>query len=145
MSKKDTIDKLVKKITEFEKSYKRAVDRNIKKLGVSPSQFKVLKTLGERGSLKFKDVCDATLITKGTMTGVVNRLIKAGLVEKEQDVKDTRAWILSLTPKGKVDYVSLNKNYSQLVSSIFKGETEERLKQYITQLNSLQAIINQSV
>lgn len=79
------------------------------------------------------------------MTGVVNRLIKAGLVEKEQDVKDTRAWILSLTPKGKVDYVSLNKNYSQLVSSIFKGETEERLKQYITQLNSLQAIINQSV
>ncbi|ADU65799.1 MarR family transcriptional regulator [Desulfurispirillum indicum] len=141
MAKKDTIDKLIKKINAFEKAYKSAIDSRTKKLGITPSQFKVLKALSEQGEMKHKDLTDITLITKGTLTGVVNRLEGAGLVVRKRDKKDSRAQIVSLTEKGVARYEKLNQDYKKIVSGIFSSETEDRLKTHINNLNALQAIV----
>ncbi|ADU66404.1 MarR family transcriptional regulator [Desulfurispirillum indicum] len=143
MSKRDTINKLIMKITEFEKAYKHAVDSRTSKLGVTPSQYKVLKALDEKGPMKHKDVSEITLITKGTLTGVVNRLERAGLVSRTQDAKDSRAQYVALTEKGQTEYARLEKSYRKIIGNIFNPESEEKLKQYITNLNVLVALVRQ--
>jgi DNA-binding MarR family transcriptional regulator len=64
-------------------------------------QADVIFTLGNTEGLCFKDIGEQTLITKGTLTGVIERLEKKGLVKKSCSPEDRRHFIVSLTAKGK--------------------------------------------
>ena len=64
-------------------------------------QADVIFTLGNTNGLCFKDIGAQTLITKGTLTGVIERLEKKGLVKKSFSTDDRRHIIVSLTTKGK--------------------------------------------
>jgi DNA-binding MarR family transcriptional regulator len=71
---------------------------------LTPSQARVVFTLGDSEGMTCKDVGDLTLITKGTLTGVVDRLEEKGLVERWSVEGDGRKTILALTRRGKRVY-----------------------------------------
>lgn len=71
---------------------------------LTPSQARVIFTLGDSEGMTCKDVGDITLITKGTLTGVVDRLEEKGLVERWSVEGDGRKTIVALTRKGKRVY-----------------------------------------
>lgn len=68
---------------------------------LTPSQARVIFTLGESEGMTCKDIGDITLITKGTLTGVVDRLEEKGLVERWSVEGDGRKTIVALTRRGK--------------------------------------------
>lgn len=71
---------------------------------LTPSQARVIFTLGDSDGMTCKDIGDITLITKGTLTGVVDRLEEKGLVERWSVEGDGRKTIVALTRKGKRVY-----------------------------------------
>lgn len=64
-------------------------------------QADVIFTLGNTKGLCFKDIGEKTLITKGTLTGVIERLENKGLVRKTHAPEDRRHVIVTLTNKGR--------------------------------------------
>jgi DNA-binding MarR family transcriptional regulator len=72
--------------------------------GLTPSQARVIFTLGGTEGMTCKDIGDITLITKGTLTGVVDRLEEKGLVERWSVEGDGRKTIVALTRKGQRVY-----------------------------------------
>lgn len=72
--------------------------------GLTPSQARVIFTLGGTDGITCKDVGDITLITKGTLTGVVDRLEEKGLVERWSVEGDGRKTIIALTRRGQRVY-----------------------------------------
>jgi DNA-binding MarR family transcriptional regulator len=72
--------------------------------GLTPSQARVIFTLGGTDGLTCKDIGDVTLITKGTLTGVVDRLEDKGLVERWSVEGDGRKTIVALTRRGQRVY-----------------------------------------
>ena len=62
--------------------------------GLTPSQARVIFALGGTDGMTCKDIGDITLITKGTLTGVVDRLEEKGLVERWSVEGDGRNWLL---------------------------------------------------
>jgi len=46
------------------------------------------------------EIVEKTLITKGTLTGVIDRLEQKGLVKREVPPDDRRSVIVKLTPEG---------------------------------------------
>jgi len=68
--------------------------------GLTPSQARVVFTLGGTDGMTCKDIGDETLITKGTLTGVVDRLEEKGLVERWSVEGDGRKTIIALTRRG---------------------------------------------
>lgn len=64
-------------------------------------QADVIFTLGNTNGLCFKEIGEQTLITKGTLTGIIERLEKKGLVKKTSSPDDRRHIVVSLTAKGK--------------------------------------------
>jgi len=68
--------------------------------GLTPSQARVVFTLGGTDGMTCKDIGDVTLITKGTLTGVVDRLEEKGLVERWSVEGDGRKTIIALTRRG---------------------------------------------
>ncbi len=68
--------------------------------GLTVPQADVIFTLGNTDGLTFGEIGYKTLITKGTLTGVVNRLEQKGLVNRVQSDEDRRCVCVHLTAKG---------------------------------------------
>ena len=68
------------------------------------AQANVIFTLGNTDGMTCKDIGDITLITKGTLTGVVDRLEQKDLVERWSVEGDGRKTIVALTRRGKRAY-----------------------------------------
>ncbi len=64
------------------------------------AQADVIFTLGNTAGLTFKEIGDLTLITKGTLTGVVDRLEAKGMVKRVTQADDRRCTRVVLTVKG---------------------------------------------
>ena len=72
--------------------------------GLTPSQARVIFTLGGTEGRTCKDIGDVTLFTKGTLTGVIDRLEEKGLVERWSVEGDGRKTIVALTRRGERIY-----------------------------------------
>jgi MarR family transcriptional regulator, 2-MHQ and catechol-resistance regulon repressor len=75
-------------------------DIHIRSLGLTSSQFDVIATLGGTNGMNMKEVAERTLVTKGTLTGIIDRLEKKRLVRRTIPRENRRSFILSLTEEG---------------------------------------------
>ncbi len=79
----------------------RRVVATISEHDVTLPQFDVLATLRFGEGVTQQELAVRLLVTKGNVCGVVDRLERAGWVERRPDPKDGRANRLHLTPAGK--------------------------------------------
>ncbi|MEM9005459.1 MAG: MarR family transcriptional regulator [Cyanobacteria bacterium P01_F01_bin.86] len=75
-------------------------EAHVRQFNLTPSQFDVIATLGNTNGMSMSQIGEKTLITKGTLTGVIDRLIKKELVVRENPPGDRRTVIVYLTAKG---------------------------------------------
>jgi MarR family transcriptional regulator, 2-MHQ and catechol-resistance regulon repressor len=73
---------------------------HIRTLDLTPPQFDIIATLGNTSGMSPKELGEKTLITKGTLTGVVDRLAGKGLVRRTASGSDGRSRIVQLTRQG---------------------------------------------
>lgn len=72
----------------------------IRGYGLTQAQFDIIATLGNTDGMTFKQIGELTLITKGTLTGVVDRLERDGLVRRHAGADDRRSTLVRLTARG---------------------------------------------
>ena len=60
----------------------------------------IIATLGNTAGMTYKELGERTLITKGTLTGVIERLEQKGLVARQRSGDDKRSFFVSLTASG---------------------------------------------
>ncbi|GJD44379.1 hypothetical protein AFCDBAGC_2246 [Methylobacterium cerastii] len=77
-----------------------AMSARLRGLGLSIPQFDVLSTLTEREGLTQQDLAARLYVTKGNVSGLIDRLVEAGLVERRPIPGDRRSHALHLTPVG---------------------------------------------
>ncbi len=73
---------------------------NLRHFELTTPQADVLFTLGNTQGMTFKEIGDSTLITKGTLTGVIDRLEEKKLVTRVPAADDRRCMRVVLTKKG---------------------------------------------
>lgn len=78
-------------------------------------QAKVIFCLGNTEGMTCSEITDRTLITKGTLTGVIDRLEEKGLVQRWGDSDDGRRIIVDLTKEGKAVF---RREYPRYVSQL---------------------------
>jgi DNA-binding MarR family transcriptional regulator len=98
--KDDPYLKLVRPLVEAYLAFWRTDCRHIKSLRLTPSQFDVIATLGDTDGMTCSELSVKTLVTKGTLTGVLDRLVSKGLVKREAVSTDRRYTRISLTNRG---------------------------------------------
>jgi DNA-binding MarR family transcriptional regulator len=78
-----------------------AVAAEMKGLGLSIPQFDLLSTLTEQEGLTQQELAERLYVTKGNVSGLVDRLVEAGLVERRASPGDRRSHALHLTKQGR--------------------------------------------
>src|SRR5919109_2971139 len=98
--KDDPYLKVLRPLVEAYLAFARQDNRHIRSMRLTPSQFDVIATLGETDGMTCSELSAATLVTKGTLTGVLDRLEKKGLVRRTAVKGDRRCIKVRLTETG---------------------------------------------
>ncbi|CDG80965.1 MarR family winged helix-turn-helix transcriptional regulator [Janthinobacterium agaricidamnosum] len=80
--------------------FERFAGEYVRKFGLTHAQFDIIATLGNTPGMTFKELGQKTLITKGTLTGVVERLEQKGLISRQRCTRDKRSYFVRLTDEG---------------------------------------------
>ena len=98
--KDDPYLKVLRPMVEAYLAFARADNRHIRSMRLTPSQFDVLATLGDTEGMTCSELSEATLVTKGTLTGVLDRMEAKGLIRRDIRSDDRRCIKIQLTSKG---------------------------------------------
>lgn len=101
------------------------------------TQGKVLKILYRKGTVSQKEVQDFLDVKPGTISEIITKLEKKGLLTRIQDINDRRKVLLSLTEKGRMDVEAFNQNYQNNVMSYFNILTEGEKNEFTRILNKI--------
>jgi MarR family transcriptional regulator, 2-MHQ and catechol-resistance regulon repressor len=90
----------IRLLVECYQTFERTSGRHVRTLGLTPPQFDIVATLGNTPGMTFKELGEATLITKGTLTGIIDRLEAQGVVARQPSPTDGRSTLVKLTRSG---------------------------------------------
>jgi DNA-binding MarR family transcriptional regulator len=91
---------LVRELVRTYQAFSAYSEENIRELGLTAPQFDVICTLGNTPGMMMGQLAEKTLVTKGTLTGIIDRLEQKGLVRREVPPENRRCFIIVLTPEG---------------------------------------------
>jgi len=98
--KDDPYLKVLRPQVESYLAFWRQDSRHIRSMRLTPSQFDVIATLGDTNGMTCSELSTATLVTKGTLTGVLDRLETKGIIRRDDVKGDRRCTKIRLTDKG---------------------------------------------
>ncbi len=78
-----------------------AIARRLKTIGLSVPQCDVLTTLTEQEGVSQQDLAKRLYVTKGNISGLIDRLVASGLVERRSTEGDRRTHAIHLTDEGR--------------------------------------------
>src|SRR6476660_4472580 len=83
---------------------------SLREHGLSDQQWRVLRVLGEHGTVETGRVAREAYIIGPSLTGVLARMERDGLIRRERDPEDQRRTVVEATAKGRrtVDTLSLS-------------------------------------
>ena len=118
-------------------SFERYSAPDLKAMGMTTTQFDVIATLGNQPPMTCKELGEKTLVTKGTLTGVLERLEAKGILERKLNPEDARSQMIGLTKEGQKLFEKVFPAHLQHLEKAFSKLSAKELEE-VTQ--SLQAI-----
>ena len=105
------------------------VDRALKPLGITRSQWWVLAFLSRRDGMTQTALAADLDLTKVAIGGLLDRMEAAGFVERRADASDGRARRVYLTRAGSRMVNTIRENVEQIELQILENMSEESLNQ----------------
>jgi MarR family 2-MHQ and catechol resistance regulon transcriptional repressor len=133
----------IRLLAECMQLFEKSSSQRVRALGFTDSQFDIIATLGNTAGMSCKELGEKTLITKGTLTGVLDRLEKKGLLLRERDEEDKRHFSVKLTAAGEEIFQSIFPEIVQQGHQQFDAYTEQDFVDLETQLLKLKACLSQ--
>jgi DNA-binding MarR family transcriptional regulator len=89
------------RLLRLESRLNTAVSERLREIGLSVPQCDVLTTLTEAEGVSQQDLAKRLYVTKGNISGLLDRLETAGLVERRSTAADRRQYEIYLTRAGR--------------------------------------------
>lgn len=106
-------------------TFEQISSAHVRTLDLTPAQFDIVATLGNTPGMSFKELGEKTLITKGTLTGVVDRLEAKGLARRVIKPEDRRSMIVQLTEKGEAEFQRIFAPHIQFCKQPFLDYSDD--------------------
>ncbi len=99
--------------------------RDIRRYGLNQTEFAVLELLYHKGPHPLQQIGEKILITSGSITYVVNKLEKKGLLKRNPYEEDRRIVYATLTEQGQSFMEEIFPQHADTLTKAFQGLTVE--------------------
>lgn len=99
---KAAVDRIVETAIYLQTESRRLAREQCARYGITATQLNVLKLLQTVGDLSLSELSKRMSATNSTITGIIDRMVEAKLVAREQSAEDRRVWKIRLLPEGKL-------------------------------------------
>jgi MarR family transcriptional regulator, 2-MHQ and catechol-resistance regulon repressor len=130
----------VKELARTYQAFEGYSSTHIRGLGLLPVQFDVIATLANQPPMTYRQLGEKTLISKSSLTGVVERMVKKGLIATQENPEDARSHLLKLTTKGQKIFDKAFPEHLQHLELAFKKLSKNQLKEIEESLKTLKSI-----
>ena len=112
----------------------QAFRRRIARLGLTPDQFTVLRTLLENGGITQSELTELMSSDPNTVASLLARMQKAGLVERKPHERDGRARRLHLQPAARRKYEEARQLAISLQTELVAVLPEAKREEFLAHL-----------
>lgn len=114
-----------------------AVKKDIKSHGLSLSEFETLELLYHKGPQTIQLIGKKVLLTSGSMTYVVDQMVKKGLVRRQSCEADRRATYVEIEEQGTALMKKIFPEHKRLISELFSALSSEQIKDMTENLKQI--------
>jgi DNA-binding MarR family transcriptional regulator len=129
----------LRSIVDIASEVKIGGDRKVAALGITWAQWVVLIRIASGVGSSAAELCRVIGYDSGSMTRMLDRLEKAGLIYRERCPNDRRVVKLFLTPAGQALYPQLTPVAIDSLNQCFKGFTPEEIETLMGFLDRISA------
>ncbi|WP_350615692.1 homoprotocatechuate degradation operon regulator HpaR [Pseudomonas sp. HY7a-MNA-CIBAN-0227] len=108
--------------------------------GLTEQQWRVIRILRQQSELESHQLAHQACILKPSMTGVLTRLERDGIVRRRKSSEDQRRMFVALTEQGQQCFVEMSAGMESNYLKIQEQFGEEKLEQLLALLNELKGI-----
>ena len=95
---------------------------------------RIIFALWGNDGVPIKTLCEKTSLDKSTLTGIIDRLVRDGYIERKPSETDKRSTLISLTGKEQEFAKNIQKVSNQMNEIFYKGFTNEEITQFDSML-----------
>lgn len=117
----------LRSLAECYQAFEAYSGSHVRSLGLTPAQFDILATLGNTSGMTCRELGEKTLITKGTLTGVLDRMEVRGLIKRSPSDADRRRVFVTLTAAGTRMFGRVFPEHAEHVRRAFTVLSSEEL------------------
>ena len=128
---------LLRELSRTYQAFEIYSSAHVRSLGLTPAQFDIVATLGNTPGMTSRELGERTLITKGTLTGVVDRLVDKKLVRRSALPSDGRCQIVQLTAQGEKLFASIFPAHLAHMELAFAKFSQKELNGMVESLQGL--------
>ncbi|AYN25813.1 MULTISPECIES: homoprotocatechuate degradation operon regulator HpaR [Buttiauxella] len=112
----------------------------IKQHNLTEQQWRIIRVLADNPSMDFHDLAFSTCILRPSLTGILTRMERDGLVLRLKPVNDQRKLYISLTKEGNALYARAQAQVEEAYKQIEIQFTPEKMQQLTALLQELIAL-----
>jgi len=128
---------LLREIVRSYQAFEKFSAPHIKSMNLTPPQFDVIATLANQPPMTCKSLGEKTLITKGTLTGILDRLEIKGLIMRVNNEDDGRSQKIMLMPAGQKLFEHAFPSHMQHLEQAFSQLSPQEMTHLTSALKQL--------
>ncbi|MNB72727.1 putative HTH-type transcriptional regulator YusO [compost metagenome] len=101
MERREQLDEIVSSFRRINHAVQQLLWKDAEKLDITPTQLLVLRKLERCPELSVTELADRLYLGNSSVSGLVDRMVKADLITRQRSEEDRRIFRVALTAKGR--------------------------------------------
>ena len=110
--------------------------------GMTAPQGMVLGILSKEKTMKITELSSKLSLSNSTVSGIIDRLEKQGMVERKRSEEDRRVVHVSISPDFKDLHQNFHKRLEENIGNVLNKGTPEELDKIFVGLDALKKLLN---
>ncbi|GFZ34530.1 MarR family transcriptional regulator [Clostridium zeae] len=135
---------LVRKLKNIGKLIKKSMGNHFEEMGLTQSQGMLIGVLCHQGEMKISDLSEKLGLSNSTVSGIIDRLEKQGLVSRKRSEEDKRIVFVSVTEGFLKNFKDNFSKVEKKLERIASEATTEELDTVLKGLDTLEKIMRRN-
>lgn len=122
---------------------KHSMSKIFEDTDITPTQGMVIRILSNNNKMKISELSSKLGLSNSTVSGIIDRLEKQGMVQRERSIEDKRVVYVNISPGFNAMHKTFKKRADENIKSIMNKGTPEDLLNIMLGLSTLKKLLAQ--